>query len=90
MHMMRRMTLVVTGLSALTALTATAEPASALAEPGQRVESMLALQRGGGSASPVPQAASPEQREKAAERFLKTYDRLVPETFYGTTFGAKK
>lgn len=90
MHMMRRMRLMAAALLALTSLAAPAAPAPALAEPGQRVEDILAWQRSGSSASPVAQAASPEQREKAAERFLKTYDRLVPETFYGTTFGSKK
>lgn len=64
--------------------------AQAEIQPGMPTEMALALQRDGNHASPVPQAASPEQREKAADRFLKTYERLIPENFYGNTFGAKK
>lgn len=81
------------GLGAACLLALAPLPALAKAsqvQPGMLTEMNLALQRDGSQASATPQAASPEQREKAAERFLKTYERAIPETFYGTAFGAKK
>lgn len=57
---------------------------------GAQTSHWLALQREGTQASSNPQAASPVQREKAAERFLKTYDYAIKESFYGDGFGAGK
>lgn len=88
MHTKQWMGLGAACLLGLMPLPALAKPSQV--QPGMPTEMSLALQRDGGSASPVPQAASPEQREKAAERFLKTYERAIPENYYGTTFGAKK
>ncbi len=58
--------------------------------PGDSTESWLAMQREGNMASENPQAATRELREKAAERFLKTYDFPIPENVYGTDFKAGK
>lgn len=58
--------------------------------PGDTTESWLAMQREGNMASENPQAATRELREKAAERFLKTYDFPIPENVYGTDFKAGK
>lgn len=77
-------------LAAMPLLCAVQAQAAVTLKPGEVTEGLLAQQRDGAQASPYPQAALPEQREKAAERFLKTYDRLIPENYYGTTFGAKK
>lgn len=68
------------------ALVLAAEPAA----PGAQTESWLELQRSGQQASGNPQAASAVQREKAAERFLKTYDFAIKESAYGNDFGAGK
>lgn len=67
------------------ALTQAATPA-----PGSQTEAWLELQRSGQQASENPQAASAVQREKAAERFLKTYDFAIKESVYGNSFGAGK
>jgi hypothetical protein len=56
--------------------------------PGDTTESWLAMQREGNMASENPQAATRELREKAAERFLKTYDQPIPTDVYGTGFTA--
>ncbi|MES3041713.1 MAG: DUF3613 domain-containing protein [Pseudomonadota bacterium] len=63
---------------------------TALPAPGSQTEAWLELQRSGLQASSNPQAASAVQREKAAERFLKTYDFAIKESIYGDTFGAGK
>ena len=63
---------------------------AALPVPGSQTEAWLELQRSGLQASSNPQAASAVQREKAAERFLKTYDFAIKESIYGDTFGAGK
>jgi hypothetical protein len=62
------------------------------ASPGAGVQTnaWLSMQREGTQASKNPQAASAVQREKAAERFLKTYDYAIKESFYGDNFGAGK
>ena len=70
---------------ALPVLAQAAEPS-----PGAQTESWLELQRSGQQASANPQAASAVQREKAAERFLKTYDFAIKESVYGNAFGAGK
>lgn len=56
--------------------------------PGVRADAWLTVQRDGLAASGNPQAASAVQREKAAERFLKTYDYAIKESYYGTSFKA--
>lgn len=56
--------------------------------PGDTTESWLAMQREGNMGSENPQAATRELREKAAERFLKTYDQPIPTDVYGTGFTA--
>lgn len=63
---------------------------AALPAPGSQTEAWLELQRSGLQASSNPQAASAVQREKAAERFLKTYDFAIKESIYGDSFGAGK
>lgn len=63
---------------------------AALPAPGAQTETWLELQRSGQQASSNPQAASAVQREKAAERFLKTYDFAIKESVYGDTFNAGK
>ena len=77
--------LVISGLL-LPLLTQAAE----LPGPGAQTSAWLELQRSGEQASANPQAASAVQREKAAERFLKTYDYAIKESFYGDSFGAGK
>ena len=77
--------LIVLGLL-LPVLTRAAEPQV----PGAQTSAWLELQRSGEQASANPQAASAVQREKAAERFLKTYDYAIKESFYGDSFGAGK
>lgn len=64
--------------------------AAELQGPGVQTSAWLELQRSGEQASANPQAASAVQREKAAERFLKTYDYAIKESFYGDSFGAGK
>jgi hypothetical protein len=59
-------------------------PASPLA-PGDQTGSWLAIQRTGTMASANPQAASQDQRERAAARFLKTYDYAIKEAYFNTT-----
>jgi hypothetical protein len=54
--------------------------------PGDTVEQWLAMQRDGNMASANPQAATRELREKAAERFLKTYEQQMPIDVYGSGF----
>ena len=58
--------------------------------PGVLTTDLLAMQAEGRAASATPQAMIPEVRDKVGERYLKTHERLIPETFYGTTFGNKK
>lgn len=58
--------------------------------PGDATFGLLQLQSGGAMASRHVQAATTEQREKAVERFLKTYDRAIPETYYGMSVSTKK
>lgn len=51
----------------------------------------LDMQRSGSVASRVSvQAANEVEREKAVDRFLKTYDTPIPASFYGTGFGVGK
>lgn len=57
---------------------------------GEQTSLWLSMQREGEQASTNPQSASAVQREKAAERFLKTYDYSIKESFYGDGFGAGK
>ncbi len=66
--------------------TVTGSPDRNTVAPGTHTESWLTLQRSGAAASANPQAASSVQREKAAERLLKTYDFPIKESFYGDSF----
>lgn len=61
-------------------------PEKSTVNPGAHTEGWLTLQRTGAAASANPQAASAVQREKAAERFLKTYDYAIKESYYGDSF----
>lgn len=61
-------------------------PEKSTVNPGTHTDALLALQRTGAAASSNPQAASAVQREKAAERFLKTYDYAIKESYYGDGF----
>lgn len=63
---------------------------AALPAPGAQTDTWLEMQRSGQQASANPQPASAVQREKAAERFLKTYDFAIKESVYGDSFGAGK
>lgn len=76
-------------LGFLLPLLAQAEEAQVPA-PGAQTSAWLELQRSGAQASANPQAASAVQREKAAERFLKTYDYAIKQSFFGDSFGAGK
>lgn len=52
-----------------------------------RTTEWLELQRSGAVASKVSvQAANEIEREKAVDRFIKTYDYAIPATFYGNNF----
>jgi len=57
-----------------------------IVNPGVRADAWLTVQRDGLIASANPQSASSVQREKAAERFLKTYDYAIKESYYGNSF----
>ena len=69
---------------------AAAEASDPLPLAGEATASLLQLQSRGVLASRRAQAATTEQREKAVERFLKTYDRVIPETYYGMSVSTKK
>jgi hypothetical protein len=82
-------------IKSLLALTLVVSASVALAQEelsmaGEQTSMWLSMQREGEQASTNPQAASAVQREKAAERFLKTYDYAIKESFYGDGFGAGK
>jgi hypothetical protein len=66
--------------------TVTGESLKDAVVPGSHTSAWLTLQRAGTAASANPQAASAVQREKAADRFLKTYDFPIKESFYGDSF----
>lgn len=66
--------------------TVTGESLKDTVVPGAHTGAWLTLQRSGTAASANPQAASAVQREKAADRFLKTYDFPIKESFYGDGF----
>lgn len=51
-----------------------------------RAGAWLAIQSGNQQASSTPQVATDLERDKAVERFLKTYDNPIPESYYGTKF----
>lgn len=65
---------------------------SAMADRYQpQTAAWLELQRSGASASRVSvQAANEIEREKAVDRFLKTYDMPIPASFYGVDFAVNK
>lgn len=50
----------------------------------------LEMQRSGAQASRSAQPATEIERDKAVERFLKTYDYAIPASFYGNKFGVGK
>ena len=82
-------------IKCLLALTLFASASAAVAQEelpmaGEQTSLWLSMQREGEQASSNPQAASAVQREKAAERFLKTYDYAIKVSFYGDGFGAGK
>lgn len=60
-----------------------------LPTPGDASEQWLGMQREGNMASANPQAATRELREKAAERFLKTYDQPIPDSTFGGGFSSE-
>lgn len=61
---------------------------TALADRFQpQTRAWLELQRSGAVASGVSvQAANEIEREKAVDRFIKTYDYAIPQNFYGSGF----
>lgn len=63
-------------------------PVVALADRDQpQTRSWLELQRSGAAASQLSvQAANEIEREKAVDRFIKTYDYAIPQSFYGSSF----
>lgn len=54
--------------------------------PGQQTDAWLNVQSQGTMASENIQAAKGIQRDKAAERFMKTYDYAIKESYYGDNF----
>lgn len=76
--------------STLTVAAEAVEAASEGIAPGMQANAWLSAQRQGTIASSNPQAASGIQRDKAAERFMKTYDFPIKESFYGDNFKAGK
>lgn len=58
--------------------------------PGMQTQAWLSAQSQGVIASAIPQAAKSIQRDKAAERLMKTYDFPIKESFYGDTFQSGK
>lgn len=54
--------------------------------PGQQTDAWLNTQSKGTMASENIQAAKGIQRDKAAERFMKTYDYAIKESYYGDNF----
>lgn len=79
----------VTGMS-LSALTPANDASAEAVAPGMQTNAWLTAQKQGTIASANPQAAKPIQRDKAAERFMKTYDFPIKESFYGDTFQSGK
>lgn len=70
--------------------TVTGESLKDAVAPGTHTGAWLTLQSSGSAASANPQAASSVQREKAADRFLKTYDFPIKQSFYGEDFKTGK
>ncbi|MEO6698028.1 MAG: DUF3613 domain-containing protein, partial [Paraperlucidibaca sp.] len=64
--------------------------ADAMIAPGMQANAWLSAQSQGSLASSNPQAAKSIQRNKSAERFMKTYDFPIKESFYGDKFKAGK
>lgn len=71
-------------------MAAEATSANAMIAPGMQADAWLSAQRQGSIASSNPQAAKGIQRDKAAQRFMKTYEVPIKESFYGDTFKAGK
>lgn len=59
------------------------------AQPAVQSEVWLQMQRAGTLASSNIQPATEIERDRAVERFLKTYDIEIPPSFYGSRFGTK-
>lgn len=58
----------------------------AIIGPGMQTDAWLNVQSQGTMASENIQAAKGIQRDKAAERFMKTYDFSIKESYYGESF----
>ncbi|REH39035.1 uncharacterized protein DUF3613 [Paraperlucidibaca baekdonensis] len=71
---------------AMISTSALAMEASAPTKPGDQAEAWLNVQASGALASSNPQAAKTIQRDKAAERLMKTYDFPIKESYYGDNF----
>lgn len=65
---------------------ASTHAAPAPTKPGDQAEAWLNVQASGALASSNPQAAKTIQRDKAAERLMKTYDFPIKESYYGDNF----
>lgn len=59
------------------------------AQPVAQTDVWLQMQRAGSLASSNIQPATEIERDRAVERFLKTYDIEIPPSFYGSRFGTK-
>ena len=64
----------------------TASGSDPIIAPGLQVTAWLDAQSQGTMASENIQAAKGIQRDKAAERFMKTYDFSIKESYYGESF----
>lgn len=58
-------------------------------QPTAQSDVWLQMQRAGTLASSNIQPATEIERDRAVERFLKTYDIEIPPSFYGSRFGTK-
>ncbi len=58
-------------------------------QPAAQSDVWLQMQRAGTLASSNIQPATEIERDRAVERFLKTYDIEIPPSFYGSRFGTK-
>lgn len=57
------------------------ESTASVESKGSAAEQWLKLQREGEQASPHPQTATVVEQEKAHERWLKTYNHVIPDQF---------
>lgn len=77
-----RLLALVCALTPVTGVMATAAPS--------QTALWLEMQRSGTQASRSAQPATEIERDKAVERFLKTYDYPIPSSFYGNKFNVGK